>query len=97
MTPFFLLDFIEALTVVIIIIDFILVYRIFYPEIVSSQIIGIVLTTVITFLLIVPYAWVAWLVFLGGFAYSFFWGFQPWTWAQDEPYEGDKLEKEMGP
>ncbi|MEM4255044.1 MAG: hypothetical protein QXR53_01810 [Candidatus Norongarragalinales archaeon] len=95
--PVFLFDFIEALTVVIIIIDFIMVYKYFYPEVVGSQILGIVITTIITFLLIIPYPFMAWVVFFITFAYSFFWGFQPWTWAKDEPLEGDRQTAEQGP
>ena len=95
--PVFLFDFIEALTLIVIIIDFIMLYKYFYPEVVGSQIVGLVISTIITFLLVIPYPFMAWVVFFITFAYSFFWGFQPWTWAADEPYEGDKLTKEQGP
>ena len=91
--PFFLFDFIEALTMIVIIIDFIVVYKVFYPEIIGSQIVGLVIATLVIFLLAIPSTWFAWFLFVAGFAYSFFWGFQPWTWAKEEP----KGEDEAGP
>ncbi|MBS3070342.1 hypothetical protein J4220_02435 [Candidatus Micrarchaeota archaeon] len=83
-------DFMDALTLIIIILDFVMLYKYIYPEMVSSQIVGIVITTVITFLLIIPYAWFAWLVFGLTVAYSFFWGFKPWTWATDKKEREDE-------
>lgn len=77
-TPVALMDWIEAITLVIIIIDFVVVYRIFADM--TNQIIGFIIAAIILYLLVIPYNWVAWLVFIGGFAYSFFWGFNPWEW-----------------
>ena len=91
-TPF-LLDFTQALTLIVIIIDFVVLYKIF-ESFARSQILGLVITAIIIFLLVIPYNWIAWLVFLAGFAYSFFWGFQPWTWAGNEP---KKPEEDAGP
>jgi chromate transport protein ChrA len=91
--PVFLFDFTQALTLIIIIIDYVVLYQIF-EGFTSSKILGLVIATIITFLIVIPYNWVAWLVFLAGFAYSFFWGFQPWTWAGNEP---KKPEDEAGP
>lgn len=93
MMPVFFLDFMEALLVVIWIIDFFVVYGTFYPEITHSQIVGLVVTAVIMFLLVIPFSWMAWVVFFIGFAYAFFWGFKPWTWAKESEA---KLEEEMG-
>src|SRR3989344_722337 len=89
----FLLDFTQALTLIVIIIDFVVLYKIF-ESFARSQILGLVITAIIIFLLVIPYNWIAWLVFLAGFAYSFFWGFQPWTWAGNEP---KKPEEDAGP
>ncbi|MFH1056329.1 MAG: hypothetical protein V1717_00835 [Candidatus Micrarchaeota archaeon] len=92
--PVFLFDFIEALTMIITIIDFIVIYKLFYPDIVKSQIIGFVIAVLVVFLLVIPYTWFAWFLFLAGFAYSFFWGFKPWTWAKDKDRD---LSEEAGP
>ena len=88
--PIFLFDFWKALFLVVIIIDFIQIHRIFYPEILSSQLISLIISTIITFAILIPYEWTAWLTFVITFAYSFFYGFQPWTWAQDKPMEGEE-------
>lgn len=91
--PTFLFDFVEALTLIIVIIDFIMVYIIFRDTL-NSQLIAAIMSAIITYLLIIPYGWMAWLIFLSTFAYSFFWGFKPWTWAK----EGERnLEEEQGP
>lgn len=85
-------DFIDALTLVIIILDFVGLYKYIYPELVASQIVGLVITTIITFLLIIPYPWFAWLMFGLTIAYSFFWGFKPWTWAKEDSQGEDGAE-----
>ena len=87
--PVYLLEFWDALFLIVIIIDFIQLYRIFYPEMLSSQLICLVITTIITFALFIPYPIVGWLAIFPLFAYSFFYGFQPWTWAKDKPIEGE--------
>ncbi|HIH20363.1 TPA: hypothetical protein HA244_03790 [Candidatus Micrarchaeota archaeon] len=88
--PVFMFDFIEALFLIVIIIDFIQTYRIFYPEVLASQLISLIVATIITFTLYIPYPWVGWLAVFPLFTYSFFYGFQPWTWAQEKPMEGEE-------
>ncbi len=91
--PAFLFDFVEALTLIVVIIDFIMVYIIFRDTL-NGQLVALVMSAIITFLLVIPYPWFAWLIFFSTFAYSFFWGFRPWTWAK----EGERnLDEEAGP
>ena len=88
--PVFFLDFIEAMFLIVVIIDFLQTYRMLYPEMLTSQLISLIITTIITFIIFIPYQWTAWVWFVGTFMYSFFYGFQPWTWAQEKPMEGDE-------
>lgn len=90
--PVFQFDFIEALTLIVIIIDFIMMYT-FFKEIINPFV-GIMISVLVTFLLVIPYGWFAWLIFFSSFAYSFFWGFQPWTWAKGG---GKSQDEESGP
>lgn len=80
LAPVVLLDFTDSLNIVILILDFILLYRLFYPSMVGSQILGIALAALVTFMLVIPNAWFMYLVFAALFLYSFFWNFQPWQW-----------------
>ena len=74
------LDFMDGLNVVILILDFIMLYRLFYPSVVGSQILGIALSALVTFLLVVPNQWFMYIVFCALFLYSFFWNFRPGSW-----------------
>ena len=62
------------LDLVVLIIDFIMLYRLFYPSIVGSTLVGIAMAALVTFLLIVQDTsnFLLWLVFFGLFFYSFF-------------------------
>lgn len=73
LAPVVLLDFFDSLGIIVVILDFILVYRLFYPSLVGSQVLGIALAAMVTFMLILPYGWFAWLIFICLFLYSFFW------------------------
>ncbi len=75
--PAVALDFMDSLLIIVVILDFILIYRLFYPSLVGSQIIGIALTALVTFMLVIPNAWFAWLIFCCLFLYSFFWNLNP--------------------
>jgi len=68
------------LEIIVLIIDFIMLYRLFYPSISGSQLVGIAMAALITFLIIIPSSFFMWLVFFGLFFYSFFWNFRPWDW-----------------
>ncbi|MBI3588197.1 hypothetical protein HY095_03310 [Candidatus Micrarchaeota archaeon] len=74
------LEFFEAMGLVVLILDFVLLYRLFYPGIVGAKAIALFITTVITFLLLIPYPWFAWLLFFVLFLYAFFGSFRPWDW-----------------
>lgn len=73
------------LDLVVLIIDFIMLFKLFYPSIVGSTLVGIAMAALVTFLLIVQDSsnFMLWLVFFGLFFYSFFWNFRPWEWARD--------------
>ncbi len=79
MLPVF--EFFEALGLIVLILDYILLYRFFYPLVIPSALIALIVTTLIAFLLLLPYLWFAYLVFAFFFFYSFFAGFRPWEWG----------------
>ena len=75
-----LLDFWDALGVIVLLIVFIMLYNMFYPSIVSSQLVALVLVAVITFLVVIPYPWFKYLLFCFLFMYGFFQTFKPYEW-----------------
>lgn len=64
-------EFFDALYAIALILDYIMLYRLFYPGVVQAQLIAISLTTIITFLLLVPYPWLAWIIFVALFLNGF--------------------------
>jgi hypothetical protein len=75
------LQFFDALQVIVLILDFILIYRFFYPTVIPSPLIALIVNTLIVFLLVIPFPWFADLVFAFFFFYGFFGGFKPWEWG----------------
>lgn len=75
-----LLDFWGAFGLVVLIIVFVMLYRLFYPDIVKSQIVAFVVTAIVTFTLVIPYPWFKYLLFVFLFLYGFFWTFKPYKW-----------------
>ncbi len=75
-----LLDFGSALGLVVLIIVFVMLYRLFYPDIVKSQIVAFVIVAIVTFTLVIPYPWFKYLLFVFLFLYAFFWTFKPYKW-----------------
>jgi hypothetical protein len=65
-------EFFDALGVIVLILDFVMLYRLFYPAVVSSNFIALMLTTLVAFLLLVPYPWLAWVMFAALFMQGFF-------------------------
>src|SRR3989338_10482672 len=84
----FLLQLFEAFDFVATLITFFLMYRMFYPEVIASKIIGLLVTFIVMFVLIVPFPLAKWLAFAGLFGYGFFWGFRPWEWGLTDYDEG---------
>lgn len=75
-----LLDFGGALGLVVLIIVFVMLYRLFYPDIVKSQLVAFVIVAIVTFTLVIPYPWFKYLLFVFLFLYAFFWTFKPYKW-----------------
>ncbi len=73
-------EFFDALGVIVLIIDYVMLFRLFYPGVVQSQLISILLATVIAFLLLVPYPWLAWVLFAALFLNGFFAQLQEHRW-----------------
>lgn len=88
----FILDFLDSLDVVILIIVFIMLYKLFYPGVVESKVIALAIAAIVTYLLVIPYDWFRYFLFVALFLYSFFWSFQPWDWGKnwstDDPHRG---------
>lgn len=76
------LDFFEALGLIALIINFIMLYNFFNSGIIKFPVINVIVTTIITLTLLVPFPWFNWLVFLFLFAYAFFWSFKPFEWGK---------------
>jgi len=75
-----LLDFGEAFGLVVLVIVFIMLYKLFYPGIVSSQLVAFVVVAIITFTVVIPYPWFKYLMFVFLFMCGFFWTFKPYKW-----------------
>lgn len=73
-------EFFDALNLVVLVIDYVMLYRLFYPNIVQGKIIAIIIITIIAFLLLVPFPLLAWLLFFALFLQGFFKQFRPWKW-----------------
>lgn len=97
--PVYLFDFWEAFNVVIIVMIFIAMYNMFYPELLSSKLLATIVTATIIFLVVIPFDWFRYLMFVYFFMYAFFWQFQPWTWgrqpSKDEIEKEDKAHQEL--
>ena len=92
--PMFLLDFLDAFNVVIIILVFIGMYNMFYPEMLGSKVAAAFVTGTIVYLLVIPYDWFRYLMFVYFFMYAFFWQFEPWNWGKAPTEEEQKKEAE---
>ncbi len=76
------LEFFEALGLVALIINFIMLYNFFSNGVIKYPVINVIVTSIVTFTLLVPFPWFNWIVFFILFAYAFFWSFKPWEWAK---------------
>ncbi len=96
-TPVLLQSFWDAFGLVTTIIVFVMLYKLFYPEVVESQFIALIMAVVITYLLVIPFEWFKYLLFVSLFMYAFFWEFKPWEWGvrerTREPVKGKPAEK----
>ena len=75
-----LLNFWSAFGLVVLIIVFVMLYRLFYPDIVKSPLVAFVIVAIVTFTLVIPYPWFKYLLFVFLFLYAFFWTFKPYKW-----------------
>ena len=73
-------EFFDALNLVVLIVDFVMLFRLFWPNVVESKIVATIIVSIIAFLLLVPFPLFAWLVFAALFLYGFFGNFRPWEW-----------------
>lgn len=76
------LEFFEALGLIALIINFIMLYNFFSNGIIRYPVINVIVTSIVTFTLLVPFPWFNAIVFLFLFAYAFFWSFKPWEWSR---------------
>lgn len=73
-------EFFDALNVVVLIIDFVMLFRLFWPNVVESKLVATIITSAVAFLLLVPYPLFAWIMFFALFLFGFFTNFKPWEW-----------------
>ncbi len=90
--PFLFQGFLDAFGLVATIVVFIMLYKLFYPDVVGSQLVALLIAAVVTYLLVIPYEWFKYLLFVVLFMYAFFWEFKPWEWGvrkrEREPVQG---------
>ena len=82
LAPVVALEFFEALGLVALIINFIMLYNFFSNGIIRYPVINVIVTSIVTFTLLVPFPWFNWIIFFFLFAYAFFWSFKPWEWSK---------------
>jgi len=70
----------DAFFIVVVIIDFFMLYRILVGDVISNQFLAAIIVAVITILLVLPYPAFAYLLFGFTFLYSIFWTFKPYRW-----------------
>ena len=78
--PFVLDDFMAAFDLVVLIIVFLMLYRLFYPDMVQNKAVALVIVVIVTFVVVIPYAWFRYLLFVVLFMYAVFWTFKPYRW-----------------
>ena len=75
-----LLNFWGAFGLVVLIIVFAMLYKLFYPDIINSSLVAFIVTAIVTFTLVIPYPWFKYLLFAFLFMYGFFGSFKPYEW-----------------
>ena len=75
-----LLAFENAFDVVIVLILFFLLYNFFHPKLVASPFLGLILTVIVVFLLVIPYTWFRYFLFAVLFLAGIFTNIKPWEW-----------------
>ncbi len=78
--PVMLDGFMDAFDLVVLIIVFLMLYRLFYPDMVQNKAVALVIVVIITFVVVIPYAWFRYLLFVVLFMYAVFWTFKPYRW-----------------
>ena len=79
-SPVMLDGFMDAFDLVVLIIVFLMLYRLFYPDMVQNKAVALVIVVIITFVVVIPYAWFRYLLFVVLFMYAVFWTFKPYRW-----------------
>lgn len=79
-SPVLLDGFGEAFDLVVLIIVFLMLYRLFYPDMVQNKAVALLIVVIVTFVVVIPYAWFRYLLFVALFMYSVFWTFKPYRW-----------------
>ncbi len=80
LSPVMLDGFMDAFDLVVLIIVFLMLYRLFYPDMVQNKAVALVIVIIITFIVVIPYAWFRYLLFVVLFMYAVFWTFKPYRW-----------------
>lgn len=81
LAQFLFQGFWDAFGLVATIVVFIMLYKLFYPDVVGSQLVALLIAAVVIYLLVIPYEWFKYLLFVILFMYAFFWEFKPWEWG----------------
>ncbi|MFH0835673.1 MAG: hypothetical protein V1834_00750 [Candidatus Micrarchaeota archaeon] len=80
MLPLFLFQFGQALDLVIVLVLFFLLYNFFHPKLVSSPFLGLLITIIVIFILVIPYPWFRYFLFAILFLAGIFTNIKPWEW-----------------
>lgn len=78
--PLLQADFWQAFDLVVLIIVFLMLYRLFYPDMVQNKAVALVIVVIVTFVVVIPFAWFRYLLFVVLFMYAVFWTFKPYRW-----------------
>ncbi|MFH0973674.1 MAG: hypothetical protein V1817_02720 [Candidatus Micrarchaeota archaeon] len=79
-SPVMLDGFGDAFGFVVLIIVFLMLYRLFYPDMVQNKAVALVIVVIITVLVVYPYPWFMYFLFVVLFMYAVFWTFKPYRW-----------------
>ncbi len=70
----------DAFGLVVLILVFIALYKYLSDSFIKSPFLALLVTIIILFLIVIPYAWVKYFLFVVLVMYGFFTTFKPWEW-----------------
>lgn len=72
--------FMDAFGLVVLILVFVALYKYLSDSFIESPLLALLVTIIIVFLIVIPFEWVKYFLFVALVMYGFFSTFKPWEW-----------------